>query len=428
MAIVSNPSKPMSNIQKIKGFNDLFGADSAAYTRMENTAREVFSRYGFEELRTPILERTELFARSIGEETDVVSKEMYTFDDRKGRSLTLRPEATAGVVRAYIEAKAEQTKPVAKYFTTGPMFRYERPQKGRQRQFHQINAEILGASEPGADAELMLMLHRFLNELGLKNVRFEINSLGCAECRPAYHKALRDYLDGLDSDSLCPDCQRRKESNPLRVLDCKVPACKEQVAGAPKISDHLDDACREHFSAVLAVLDEAGLAYEINPMLVRGLDYYQRTTFEVVSGEIGAQSAVAGGGRYDGLVKGLGGPAVPGLGFACGMERLFMLLPESEPSGLDFYVAVLAPEASRRGMLMAEELRAMGFRGECAYASGSLKSRLRQANRFGARFCLMLGPDELAKGTVTVKDLASGEQASLAQADLADHLHKHTTT
>ncbi|MFW5837815.1 MAG: histidine--tRNA ligase, partial [Desulfovibrionaceae bacterium] len=412
----------MSNIRKIKGFNDLFGPDSAAYTRMENTARRIFARYGFQELRTPVLEKTELFSRSIGEETDVVSKEMYTFDDRKGRSLTLRPEATAGVCRAFIEAKAEHSKGVARYFTTGPMFRYERPQKGRQRQFHQINAEILGACEPEADAELMLMLHRFLDELGLKNLRFEVNSLGCADCRPAYHQALGGFLAALDAEALCPDCRRRRETNPLRVLDCKIPACKELVKNAPAVSDHLDQACREHFQAVLAVLDAAGLEYELNPRLVRGLDYYQRTTFEVLSGEIGAQSAVAGGGRYDGLIKDLGGPAVPGTGFACGMERLVMLLPETEPQSLDFYVAALAPEAVGPGLLLAEDLRGRGLAGECGYASGSLKSRLRQANRLGARFCIMLGPDELAAGTATAKDLAQGGQTTLPQGELAEYI------
>jgi histidyl-tRNA synthetase len=418
----------MSSIRKIKGFNDLFGDESAAYTRMENTAREVFSRYGFQELRTPVLERTELFARSIGEETDVVSKEMYTFDDRKGRSMTMRPEATAGVCRAFIEAKAEQAKPVAKYFTLGPMFRYERPQKGRQRQFHQINAEILGACEPESDAELMLMLHRFLSELGLKNVAFEVNSLGCAECRPVYHQALREYLAGLDADSFCPDCRRRRETNPLRVLDCKVPACKAMVKGAPSIREHLDEPCREHFAQVLALLDEAGLDYSLNPWLVRGLDYYQRTTFEVVSGEIGSQSSVAGGGRYDGLIRDLGGPAAPGTGFACGMERLFMLLPETGEQRPDFYVAVLDPDAVAPAMLLAEQLRSQGFAGESGYASGSLKSRLRQANRTGARVCLMLGRDELDAGTVTAKDLGSGEQTVLAPRELPEYFRKILTT
>ncbi|MGE4553747.1 MAG: histidine--tRNA ligase [Desulfovibrionaceae bacterium] len=398
----------MAKIQKIKGFSDLFEAESAKFTCMEDAARRVFSRYGYGELRVPVLEKTELFQKSIGEDTDVVGKEMFTFIGRKGESLTLRPEATAGVVRAFVESGAHQPGQVAKYFSFGPMFRYERPQKGRQRQFHQIDAEIFGAAEPAADAELILMLRSFLTEIGLSKLNFELNSLGCRECRPGYRQALTDFFAGLDSEKLCEDCRRRMHTNPLRVLDCKVPGCKELVAAAPQVNEHLCVGCRSHFDAVLELLDAAGVAYTLNPRLVRGLDYYVRTAFEVTSGDIGAQSSVAGGGRYDGLVANLGGPDVPGVGFACGMERLAMLLPEAAAKGLDFYVAVTDPRAVHRGLLLAERLRAAGLTGEASFEAGSMKSRLRAANRLNARHCLILGQSEFDANALTLKDMGEG--------------------
>ena len=404
----------MGKIQKIKGFADLFPEDGATFTFMEATARSVFTRYGFGELRTPILEKTELFARSIGEETDVVQKEMYTFPDRKNRSLTMRPEATAGVMRAYIESKMHQPGLVTKVFTFGPMFRYERPQKGRQRQFHQINAEIIGAPEPQADAELLLMLNAFLTELGLDKLSVELNSLGCPKCRPAYKKALTDFYASLDNSRLCEDCRRRAVTSPLRVLDCKVPECKELIADAPSILDHLCEDCVPHFQAVKDILDQAGLKYILNPRLVRGLDYYQRTTFEVVSGDIGSQSSVAGGGRYDGLIKMLGGPDVATTGFACGMERLALLLGARTLAAPDFYVALLDPRAENLGVLLAQKLRMAGLSGQAGFSAGSMKSRLRQADKSGATFCLILGGEEFDAGTVTVKDMSGRrEQTSL---------------
>jgi len=393
----------MAKIQKIKGFADLFPEEAAQYTRMEAVAREVFGLYGFGELRIPVLEKTELFAKSIGEDTDVVGKEMFTFPDRKGRSLTMRPEATAGVVRAFIESGVHQPGKVSKYFAFGPMFRYERPQKGRQRQFHQIDAEIFGADEAQSDGELILMLRTFLNRLGLTKLTIELNSLGCAECRPGYRQALIDYYKSKDKDNFCEDCRRRMETNPLRVLDCKVPTCKELVKDAPVITDHLCPECEKHFADVRAILDGAGAAYELNPRLVRGLDYYVRTCFEVSSTDIGAQTAVAGGGRYDGLVKNLGGPDCPGTGFACGMERLALLLGQAEMARPDFYLAVVDDAASNEAMLFAQKLRDKGLSGEVSYGSGSMKSRMRQANKAGAKVCLILGGQEMADGTVTVK-------------------------
>jgi histidyl-tRNA synthetase len=407
----------MAKVQKIKGFADLFPDEAAKYTFMESCAREIFSRYGFGELRTPILEKTELFQKSIGEDTDVVGKEMFTFPDRKDRSLTMRPEATAGVVRAFIDSKTHQPGNISKFFTFGPMFRYERPQKGRQRQFHQIDAEIFGADEPQADAELILMLTSFLTRIGLRNLTVELNSLGCHECRPAYKQALVDYYLSKDKTNFCEDCQRRMETNPLRVLDCKVPTCKELVQDAPVITDHLCPDCEAHFADVRAVLDGAGVAYTLNPRMVRGLDYYVRTCFEVTSSDIGSQTAVAGGGRYDGLVRNLGGPDCPGTGFACGMERLALLLDDVQPEAPDFYLAVVDQAAATEAMLFAQELRGKGLTGEVSFAGGSMKSRMRAANKSGARTCLILGGSELADKTVTVKDMAGDrEQETLDRA------------
>lgn len=414
----------MSTIQTIKGFADMFAPQSDAFTFLENTARTLFSRYGYSELRTPIVERTELFCRSIGTETDVVQKEMYTFPDRKDRSLTLRPEATAGVMRAYIESGRHGVEPVSKLFTTGPMFRYERPQKGRMRQFHQINCECLGAQGPQTDAEIILMLTSYLRAIGIADVELHINSLGCPACRPAYRKALYDYLASLGPDCLCEDCRRRMESNPLRVLDCKVPTCREHTAKAPRILDHNCPDCRAHFDTVLALLEQAKVAYVLDHRLVRGLDYYCRTTFEMVSGAVGAQSSIAGGGRYDGLIQQLGGPDVPGVGFACGMERLALLLPEREAPRPDFYMAAMGEAAQAAAFGLVACLRDRGLSGDFSHSGGGFKSQMRQAGKSRARYCLILGDDELAAGTVMVKNMDDGSQSAVPQGDVADVLVK----
>ncbi|MGE4538002.1 MAG: histidine--tRNA ligase [Desulfovibrio sp.] len=411
----------MEKIQKIKGFADLFPPDSTVFAFIEETARAVFARYGYKELRVPVLERTELFARGIGEETDVVQKEMYTFPDRKGRSLTLRPEATAGVMRALVE-DGRANDGLVKYFAYGPMFRYERPQKGRMRQFHQIDVEAVGSPEPLLDAEVLLMLDHYLRALGLTDLTVELNSLGCRQCRPVYLDALREFLKGMHKEQLCEDCMRRKLTNPLRVLDCKVPQCKEFTADAPKITDHLCPECAAHFATVTAMLDGAGLRYKLNPRLVRGLDYYVRTTFEIVSGDIGSQSSVAGGGRYDGLVSSIGGPDVPGVGFACGMERLALLIDHVGEPAPDFYLAVLDAPGLDQGLLLAQELRRAGFSGEAPYAPRSVKSQMRAADKSGARFCLVLGTDELAAGTVVVKNMTAGGQETVSQDMLVAYL------
>ncbi len=383
---------------------------------MEGKAREVFGSYGYNELRVPILEHTELFARSIGAETDVVQKEMYTFPDRKGRSLTMRPEATAGMMRACIEKGGQEG--ISKYFSYGPMFRYERPQKGRMRQFHQIDCECLGAHEPQADAEVVLMLMHFLGELGLNELELQINTLGCKACRPAYRELLTKFLQGIDHEQLCEDCKRRVQSNPLRVLDCKASTCKALTENAPTMQEHVCPDCQSHFNTVMGVLEKASQPFVLNHRLVRGLDYYMRTTFEVVSTNIGAQSSVAGGGRYDGLVSQLGGPDLPGIGFACGMERLALLMQKESAPEQDFYLAVLEAEALDTALLLACSLRRAGKKGEVSFAARSAKSQLRQAGKSGARYCLILGGNEYAKGSILVKDMTSGEQHEVMQEEL----------
>ena len=407
----------MADFKRGKGFADIFEPESAVFSFMEKNARDTFSSYGFAELRTPIMEQTELFARGIGTETDVVQKEMYTFPDKKGRSMTLRPEATAGVMRAYIEGNCNTREAVSKLFTYGPMFRYERPQKGRMRQFHQLNCECIGASEPQADGELILMLMTFLKKIGLTSLVLQLNSLGCKECRPKYHQALKNFLDSIDGECLCDDCRRRKETNPLRVLDCKVPSCKEHIESAPKIIDHNCPDCRSHFQVVLDILEKTGQPYEINHRLVRGLDYYNRTTFEVVTETIGAQGTVAGGGRYDGLVKQLGGPDVPGVGFAAGMERLALMVEQSSSApGItppEFYLAVLDEAALAEAIVIAQKLREAGKRGEVSFTAKSLKSQMRQASKIGAKKCLLLGGNELAAKAITVKDMETGDQKTI---------------
>lgn len=416
----------MSKIQKIKGVADMFPPESTTFAHLEETARRIFNRYGYREARIPIMEKTPLFARSIGEETDVVQKEMYTFPDRKGRSLTLRPEATAGLMRAFIENKLHAQGQVTKLFTFGPMFRYERPQKGRMRQFHQLDVEMIGPSEPQSDAELVLMLYTYLRQLGLNKLEFEINSLGCRECRPNHRAALDAFFANMEGfEELCDDCKRRAGTNPLRVLDCKVERCRELTKDAPSIEDHLCEGCATSYTEVQKILSEAEVDYVKNPRLVRGLDYYVGLTFEVTSSDIGSQTAVAGGGRYDGLIKQLGGPDVPATGFAIGMERLSMLIDAVNAPTADFYIAILDKQGPTPALQLAQKLRAAGLVGETGFASGSMKSRMRAADRSGARFCLIMGGDELANNTVTVKHMETGEQTIIPIMDVAAYLSEN---
>jgi histidyl-tRNA synthetase len=397
------------NIQAVRGMNDLLPGDSAAWQALERAARETFAAYGYREIRVPVLERTELFKRSIGEFTDIVEKEMYTFLDRGGDSLTLRPEATAGIVRACLTNGLLHNQR-QKLWYMGPMFRYERPQKGRYRQFHQIDVEALGFEGPDVDAELILMSARLWRRLGIGGLSLQLNSLGTPESRAAYRGKLVEYFRRHEQ-SLDEDSRRRLEGNPMRILDSKNPAMREVVAGAPLITDHLDPASAEHFAALRAQLDGAGVPYTVNPRLVRGLDYYSRTVFEWITSDLGAQDAVCSGGRYDGLVAQLGGEPVPAIGWALGEERVVELMrlqgQAGAESAVDVYLALAGAAAERTGLQLAERLRDAlpGLRIETNCGGGSFKSQLKRADRSGARLALILGDDELARGVATLKPL-----------------------
>src|SRR5258706_2603413 len=413
-------------ITSIKGFVDILPGAVETWQFVEEKAREVFALYNFAEIRIPIVEKTELFSRSLGETTDIVEKEMYTFADHdaKGSLLTLRPEGTAGVVRAYVESEMYQIEPVRKLFYAGPMFRRERPQKGRQRQFYQIGAEALGRADPLIDAELLLLLSDFFARAGLDGVTLELNSLGCVQCRPAYRLELLAFLKGRE-DKLCENCRRRMERNPLRVLDCKEPSCIEATRDAPSILDHLCEACRDHFDTVKRLLDDRGVAYKLNPRMVRGLDYYCRTTFEWTSGQLGSQNAVAAGGRYDGLVEDLGGPSTPGVGFAMGMERLVLLLGARElrAAARPALFLVWVGEAGRAWAFpAAHRLRRRGVSVGMEGEEKSLKSQMRRADQLRARYALIVGDEELAKGTAILRDMDGKEQSELGLDGFEDEL------
>ncbi len=413
-------------INSIKGFSDVFPEEVEMWQRAEAEARQVFGAYNFAEIRIPILEKTELFSRSIGATTDIVEKEMYTFADRDDDEalLTLRPEGTAGVVRAYVESEMYKIEPVRKLYYMGPMFRRERPQKGRLRQFHQIGAEALGRGDPFIDAEILLLLHDFFIALGLAEPSLQINSLGCSECRPAYRTLLLQFLRQKEAD-LCANCRRRIERNPLRALDCKEPGCIAATAGAPSILDSLCAACREHFDVVQRLLGDTGVAYSLNPRMVRGLDYYCRTTFEWTSNQLGSQSAVAAGGRYDGLVEQLGGPAIPGIGFALGVERLILLLraqQSPEAGGVSLFVVWLGARSRDWAFPLAHRLRQKGLSVELEGEPRSLKSQMRRADKLNARSVLIVGDDELEKGKVIVRDMASKHQEEIGLTNLETEL------
>jgi histidyl-tRNA synthetase len=397
-------------ITAVKGFRDVLPDESQQWAALEAAAVAVFQEYGFGEIRLPVVERTELFARSLGEATDIVEKEMYSFADRDETGLTLRPEATAGVVRAYLESGLVHRDPAVRLFYRGPMFRRERPQRGRFRQFYQIGAEVLGRADPLVDAELMLMIRRYLDRVGAREARLELSSVGDPACRPAYRDCLRQWAEGRRA-ALCGDCHRRLERNPLRVFDCKVEKCREVLSDAPLVGDGLCGPCREHFESVRTLLDQEGVVYDLNPRLVRGLDYYCRTAFEIVSDRLGAQNAVGGGGRYDGLVAALGGPDVPGVGFALGLERLGMICDTCSGGrrGPEVVVLALGPEAVGPALALTTRLRDAGV-GVALEAPGrSLRALLRAADRQGARLALIVGEDELRAGRATVRDLVRHE-------------------
>lgn len=411
-------------IRSVKGTRDLLPPDTSLWQRVEAEALRVFASYHYGEIRTPILEETALFARGVGTETDIVMKEMYTFLDRDD-SLTLRPEATASVVRAYIEHSLYNIGGVQKLYYIGPMFRRERPQKGRYRQFFQIGAEVLGSQSPLVDAEVIEMLVLFLDRVGIREYQLLVNSVGCSNCRPAYLEALRVALQDVKA-SMCVDCQRRADTNPLRVLDCKVPEDQPIIEKLPKIIDHLDPECRQHFDRVTSELQARGLAYQVTPRLVRGLDYYTRTTFEITSGALGAQNALVGGGRYDGLSEMLGGPPTPGIGFSIGQDRLILAVQAAAVldagNKLDAYVVWMGEPALAPALRLVRDLRARGLSVSIDYDSMKIKKSMGIANKLQARFAIIIGEGEVSSGKYQVKNMATSEQTELEPGAIAEKL------
>jgi histidyl-tRNA synthetase len=423
-------------IKAIRGTRDLLPPDTALWNFVETTARDVFRSYNFQEIRTPIFEATELFARGVGEETDIVSKEMFTWEDRgraasdKAQSLTLRPEATAGIVRAYIEHNLGD-RGLNKLFCIGPMFRRERPQKGRYRQFYQIDAEVIGppssgSDSPARDAEILEMLATLLGRLGISDWHLELNSVGCSNDRAKFNEALRKALEPV-KDKMCVDCQRRAVTNPLRVFDCKVPEDQPIIETLPRISQFLDEPCREHFEAVKDILRAVGIEFHINDRLVRGLDYYTRTAFEFTHGALGAQNAILGGGRYDGLSEALGGPPAPGIGFAIGEDRLVMSLAEKQSAESamrkpDAYIAPLGAGMNREAARLARELRRHDLVIELGDENFRLKKSLPAAEKIGAKYVVIVGENEVRADSFALKNLATGEQISVPRAELVDKI------
>jgi histidyl-tRNA synthetase len=413
-------------IKAVKGTRDILPPGSRVWNRVEETARRVFAAYHYGEIRTPIFEETALFARGVGEETDIVSKEMYTWEDRDGSSLTLRPENTASVIRAYIEHRLDQKPGLQKLYYIGPMFRRERPQKGRYRQFSQIGAEVIGSESPAVDAEVIEMVLEILTQCGLSGFKLIINSVGCKNCRPAFLTMLKEKLQDVKGQ-LCGDCQRRADTNPLRVLDCKIPQDQPVIETLPSILDHLCEVCQPHFAMVRQYLDDRGIAYEVRPRLVRGLDYYMRTTFEVVHGALGAQNSVLGGGRYDGLAESLGSKVhSPGIGFSIGEDRLVMSVEETQPDAttgaLDLFIAPMGAEPLRHATGLAHELRRKNIRVEIAF-EGKLKRALELANKLNARYTLIVGDTEMAAGVYALKNMTSGEQETISREQIAERLY-----
>ena len=412
-------------IRAVKGTRDLLPPATAIWNHVEAVAHQVFRVYNYQEIRTPIFEETQLFARGIGQETDIVTKEMYTFEDRDGTSLTLRPEATASVIRAYVEHRLDQRPGLTKLYYMGPMFRRERPQKGRFRQFYQIGAEAIGSQDPVVDAEVIELAVELLRRVGLENFQVLLNSVGCPKCRGEYVSELRDRLRQV-APSLCVDCQRRADTNPLRVLDCKVPEDQPVIEALPSILERMCAECAAHFEVVRRCLAERGIAFQVRPRLVRGLDYYMRTTFEIVHGALGAQNSVLGGGRYDGLAEALGSKvSAPGIGFSIGEDRLVMSLEEGRGeqfrTALDVFIVPIGPVEPEAGSI-ARDLRQNGVSVEVS--TDRLRKSLEVADKLGARYALIVGPDELASGKYTLRDMTSGEQVGLTRAELLKKLRR----
>lgn len=407
--------------KKIKGTEDVLPKDSYRWQFVEDVMRKESAAYGFKEIRTPVFEHTELFARGVGQTTDVVQKEMYTFDTKGGESVTLRPEGTAGAARAVLEhGLVNDSLPIkASYFVS--CYRYEKPQAGRLREFHQFGLECYGTQSPAADAELICAAQSIFDRLGIKQLRLEINSIGCPTCRAEYHKALKEYFYGY-KDELCETCNSRLEKNPMRILDCKSPVCSKIAQGAPKITDYLCDECKEHFASVQKYLDAADVEYTVNPTIVRGLDYYTKTVFEFVTDFIGAQGTVCGGGRYDGLIEELGGKHLPSLGFAMGIERLLMLMDKQgieipKPSTCDLYVAVMGESASLKSFEIIKAVRSCGLIAETDIVGRGLRAQMKYADKIGAKFSMVLGDNEIEQGKAVIKNMSSGEQTEIVLDD-----------
>jgi histidyl-tRNA synthetase len=422
-------------ISAIRGTHDILPGHIERWQFVERVAHQLCERYGYHEIRTPVIEREELFSKGTGETTDIVQKEMYSFTDKGGERVTLRPEATPSMVRAYVEHNLEQTLPSAKLYSMGPMFRYERPQKGRYRQFHQLDVEVFGLNDPAIDAEVIDLAWSLVTDLGIKRSELVINSVGCAACRPKFAAALLEAL-GNDLPKLCQDCQRRAKTNPLRIYDCKVPADQPIIDRLPHSVDFLDESCATHFAGVKAHLDTFGIPWRVSHRLVRGLDYYTRTTFEILgavaSGEsedaesLGAQNALLGGGRYDGLVKDLGGPDRPGIGFAAGMERLVLALPHDlkiDPPAVACVVAI-GDDGRNEALKLLRELRRAGVAAVMEFEARSLRAQMKRADRVDARVTVIVGGDELARGEVTLRNMSTGDQQAVPRASAVDAIRK----
>jgi histidyl-tRNA synthetase len=412
-------------IRAIKGTRDILPPESTLWNKVEATAREIFECYGFSEIRTPIFESTELFARGVGENTDIVSKEMYTFSDRDEKSLTLRPEGTAPIVRAYIEHQLQQEPQLQKLYYLGPMFRRERPQKGRYRQFHQIGAEVLGSDNPAIEAEVLEMLQLFLDRIGICGHHLLVNSIGCSNCRPRFLESLKGALAGVQ-ENLCQDCRQRIQTNPLRVLDCKVESCQPFIESLPEISEFLDEGCRQHFQKFLSYLKGRGIEFRVMPRLVRGLDYYTRTTFEITSDALGSQNTLIGGGRYDGLAEALGGAPTKGFGFALGLERILLVLLQAGKvatvSSPTLFLAPVGEASFEKAVLIARDLRLKGVYCALDFETRSLKSAMRLANKLQATYVLIIGDSELQTGKFQLRSMSDGKQIAVSEQEIGSKL------
>lgn len=421
----------MAEINKApRGTNDVLPSESYKWQFVEQKLIDTAGLYGFRETRVPVFEHTEVFVKNVGDTTDVVQKEMYTFTDKGDRSITLRPEFTAGVIRSVVEHSLTANALPVKVCYCGGCYRYEKPQAGRLREFHQFGAECIGASTPAADAEMIALANQLLSDIGIKKISLEINSIGCPVCRAEYHKALKDFFESR-KEELCSTCNERLERNPMRILDCKSPVCAEIAKDAPKVIDFLCDECKTHFEGVKAHLDAMGIAYKINPRIVRGLDYYTRTVFEFISGDIGAQATVCGGGRYDGLLEQMGGQKEPALGFAMGIERLLMVLESQNveipaPKTCDLYIAPMGEAATLKASVLCNTLRDEGFEALTDIVGRGLKAQMRYANKIGARFTLVLGDSELESGKARLKCMENGEETEISLDSISDAIYEAT--